>query len=135
MPKKINYQEKIFVAGGNGMAGSAICRMLRNAGYGDKGRGGELLIPSRKELNLLNINEVQSWFENNKPTVVILAAAKVGGILANSNFPLDFLLNNIKIQTKVIETSWRNIMSSFHSLIFIVLQHKDVSLDASAVNS
>ena len=64
-----------------------------------------ILNPGRKELDLTNINEVKEWFETNHPTIVILAAAKVGGILANSNSPKDFLIENLKIQTNVIETA------------------------------
>ena len=77
MQKGINLNEKIFVAGSNGMVGSAICRELINSGYGKKENNGILLIPSRKELDLLNYAEVNNWFKLNKPSVVILAAAKV----------------------------------------------------------
>mgnify|MGYP001349158650 CR=1 FL=1 len=104
---KILLEEKIFVAGARGMAGSAICRALRKHGYGKAKNGGSLLIPNREELNLLNIHEVETWFNKNRPTIVVLAAAKVGGILANSTQPAEFLMNNIKIQTNVIETSWK----------------------------
>ena len=108
MYKKIYSEDKIFVAGAYGMVGSAICRSLIKKGYGDPNIGGTLLTPSRKELNLLNINEVEKWFKLNKPSVVIIAAAKVGGIIANSTMPTEFLLENIKIQTNLIETSWKN---------------------------
>tara|TARA_Y100001978_G_scaffold90220_1_gene80922 strand:- start:802 stop:1797 length:996 start_codon:yes stop_codon:yes gene_type:complete len=107
MDKKIYPDDKIFVAGANGMAGSAICRSLKNNGYGDLKKGGHLLTPSRDKLNLLNINEVEEWFNVNKPSVVIIAAAKVGGIFANSSMPTEFLLENLKIQTNIIETSWK----------------------------
>ncbi len=107
MNKKISIDEKIFVAGSRGIAGSAICRMLRKSGYGKKENGGILLTPNKRELNLLDTDAVLSWFSKNKPTVVILAAAKVGGILANSSQPADFLLENIKIQTNVIQSAWR----------------------------
>ena len=66
-----------------------------------------MLTPSRKELNLLNGEDVEKWFEINKPTVVVLAAAKVGGIQANNSLPADFILENLKIQTNVIENSWK----------------------------
>ena len=107
MIKNINYSDKFFVAGSRGMAGSAICRALLRNGYGDKKRGGLLLTPRREELNLMNQNLVKDWFNLNKPSVVILAAAKVGGILANQKFPADFILNNLKIQTNVIEAAWK----------------------------
>jgi GDP-L-fucose synthase len=65
----------------------------------------EILTPSRNELNLLNFEEVKNWFEENCPDVVILAAAKVGGIFANKSNPADFILHNLKIQTNLIEIS------------------------------
>ena len=92
---------KIFIAGHTGMVGSAIRRALVNKGYT------KLLCPRRKDLNLLDFSEVENWFKRNKPDVVILAAAKVGGIFANSNHKGDFILENLKIQTNVIENSWK----------------------------
>ncbi len=106
MPK-ILLNERIFIAGSKGMAGSAILKALEKCGYGSNSYGGKLLLPDRNELDLFNIKALEDWFSRNKPTVVVLAAAKVGGILANSESPADFLLENIKIQTNVIETSWR----------------------------
>tara|TARA_A100001388_G_scaffold269169_1_gene245132 strand:- start:952 stop:1953 length:1002 start_codon:yes stop_codon:yes gene_type:complete len=105
--KKISLNEKIFIAGSSGMAGSAILRALKKHGYGSNSNGGAILNPNRHELNLMDQNALDNWFIKNKPTVVILAAAKVGGILANSISPADFLLENIKIQTNVIESSWK----------------------------
>ncbi len=107
MKKKINLDEKIFVAGAKGMAGSAICRALDKNGYGKK-NGNKILCPSRKELDLLDNNEVRKWFRIYSPTVVIIAAAKVGGILANSKYPTQFLLDNLKIQNNLIENAWRS---------------------------
>jgi GDP-L-fucose synthase len=80
---------------------------LINRGYGCKENGGKISTPSSKELNLLNTNDVFKWFKINKPDIVVLAAAKVGGILANSKNPADFLFNNLKIQTNVIEAAWK----------------------------
>jgi len=105
--KKILLKDHIFIAGAKGMAGSAIYRALKNAGYGNEKHGGKLLIPSRKELDLLKKEDLFDWFKSNKPDIVILAAAKVGGILANSLSPVDFLLDNLKIQTNVIEAAWK----------------------------
>ena len=85
--KKINLDEKIFVAGASGMAGSAIIRMLEQYGYGQEINNGKILKPSRKELNLLNFSDVNNWFKINKPSIVIIAAAKVGGIFANKKNP------------------------------------------------
>ncbi|MCP9808505.1 GDP-L-fucose synthase [Cyanobium sp. HWJ4-Hawea] len=99
--------DRIFVAGHRGMAGSAICRALQRAGHGDPAQGGALLTAPRSELDLLAPAAVEAWFASNRPTVVVLAAAKVGGIQANASYPADFLLDNLKIQTHVIESAWR----------------------------
>ena len=107
MQKLISKEERFFVAGANGMVGKAIVRALKKYGYGEKENKGILLTPSREELNLLYIKDVEKWFQKNKPTVVILAAAKVGGIFANNSQPADFILENLKIQTNVIEMAWK----------------------------
>ena len=96
----ISKTHKIFIAGHSGMVGSAIKRSLIKKGYTN------LICPSRKELNLLNFLEVENWFRKNNPDIVILAAAKVGGIFSNSQYPADFILENLKIQNNVIESSW-----------------------------
>ena len=113
MNKEITYNEKFFIAGSTGMVGSSIIRNLKEKGYGDKDHGGEILAPSRNELNLLDLHEVKDWFELHKPSVVILAAAKVGGIMANSSYPFDFIFENMKIQNNVIETAWLNDVKRF----------------------
>ena len=107
MHYKINLRDRIFVAGAKGMAGGAVCRALLKKGYCNEKNGGTLLTPCRNELDLTCLNNVEEWFIKNKPSVVVLAAAKVGGILANKTFPTDFLLKNIKIQTNVIEAAWK----------------------------
>lgn len=104
--KKINYFEKFFVAGANGMAGSAICRALKNKGYGLKKNGGDIFMPSSKELDLTDYDITKKWFKKHKPDIVIAAAAKVGGIYANNKYPYEFLLNNLKIQNNLIENSF-----------------------------
>ena len=98
----IDKKEKIFIAGGNGMVGSAIKRKFNLYGYNN------LLCPSSKELDLTNSKFLFDWFQENSPEIVILAAAKVGGIYANNKYPVDFLLENLKIQNNVIEISWKN---------------------------
>jgi len=98
----IQPQDRIFVAGSRGMAGSAIVRALSAAGYG------QILTPPRSELDLLDGAAVSSWFGAEQPSVVVLAAAMVGGIHANATYPADFLLDNLKIQTNVIESAWRS---------------------------
>ena len=96
MTKKISLSDKIFIAGGTGMVGSAILRCLKRKGQ--KINNGSLLAPTRGELDLLDKNQVFNWFKNNNPSVVVIAAAKVGGIYANSTRSADVLLENIKIQ-------------------------------------
>jgi len=103
----IHRGDRIFVAGHRGMAGSAILRALQQAGYGSTDQGGALLTASRSELDLRDLQAVQRWFARQVPTVVVLAAAKVGGIHANASYPADFLLENLQIQNHVIETAWK----------------------------
>ena len=97
----ISAGNKFVVFGSNGMAGSAICRALKKNGYK------KILQPPREELDLANYSEVQNWFKSNNPEVVIIAAAKVGGIYANNKYPADFILENLKIQNNIIEIAWR----------------------------
>ena len=110
MPRLITPADRIFVAGHRGMAGSAIGRALQRAGYTN------LLTAQRAKLDLRDGHAVQRWFGEHQPTVVVLAAAKVGGIAANSAYPADFLLENLKIQTNVIETAW---LSGVKRLLFL----------------
>jgi GDP-L-fucose synthase len=112
----LRSDDRIYVAGHGGMAGSAICRALQRTGYGDPTRGGALLSATRAELDLLDPEAVRLWFAEQKPTVVALAAAKVGGIQANNTQPADFLLDNLKIQNHVIEAAWR---SGVRRLLFL----------------
>ena len=98
----INPSDRFAIFGARGMAGSAISRAMDRAGYQQQ------LKPSRQELNLLDPVAVQQWFAEHQPSVVVLAAAKVGGIQANNSYQADFLLENLKIQTNVIETAWRS---------------------------
>lgn len=98
----MNKSDKIYVAGHRGLVGSAIVRNLKNNGYDN------LLLRASKELNLTNQAEVNQFFENEKPDYVFLAAAKVGGILANDTYPADFIRENLQIQTNVIDSAYRN---------------------------
>tara|TARA_B100001989_G_scaffold142320_1_gene101199 strand:+ start:4942 stop:5940 length:999 start_codon:yes stop_codon:yes gene_type:complete len=98
----INKEDKIFIAGINGMVGSALRRICLSNGYEN------LVSPTKSQVNFLNYNEVSEWFLNTKPSIVIIAAAKVGGIYANKTYPADFLLENLKIQNNIIENSWKN---------------------------
>ncbi len=97
-----NHDDSFYVAGHKGMAGSAICRALLKNGYK------KILKASREELNLEDGNQVEEWMTRNKPNIVIIAAARVGGIHANNQFPVDFLLSNLKIQNNLIESSFKN---------------------------
>ena len=94
--KYINNENKIFIAGNRGMVGSAITRSLKNKGYLN------LLTAKKTELDLTDSSKVNTRYKYNKPDVVIIAAAKVGGIIANSSFPTQFLLDNLKIQNTLI---------------------------------
>ena len=103
--KYITKDNKIFIAGHKGMVGSAIVRNFRNNGYNN------LLTANRVELDLTDTVRVKNWYKIHKPDVVIIAAAKVGGILANLNYPAQFLLDNLKIQNNLIEGAWENDVS------------------------
>lgn len=102
MTDLISVSDRIFVAGHRGMAGSAILRALLRAGYE------QVLTVSRQELDLTDAHATKNWFAAQRPDVVVLAAARVGGILANASYPADFLLDNLKIQNNVIESAWRH---------------------------
>ena len=103
----ISKSDRIFVAGARGMVGKAISKKLLSEGYGNPNNNGYLLTPNREELNLLDLEKVIKWFEKAKPEVVIIAAAKVGGIGANNSYPFEFLLENLKIQNNIIETAFK----------------------------
>ncbi len=90
---------KIFVAGHRGLAGGAIVRRLRSQGYNN------LLLRTRQEVDLLDREAVRQLFAEEKPEYVFLAAAKVGGILANRDFPAEFIAQNLRIQSNVIESA------------------------------
>ncbi|MCC5464096.1 GDP-L-fucose synthase [Pelosinus baikalensis] len=93
---------KIYVAGHHGLVGSAIVRTLDKAGYRN------VVTATRQEVNLLNQQSVADFFVQEKPEYVFLAAAKVGGIMANSSYPADFLYENLMIETNSIHESWKN---------------------------
>jgi GDP-L-fucose synthase len=98
----MDRSSRVFVAGGRGMVGSAIVRRLRAEGIED------ILAPTRSELDLRSQAAVDAWMAEMRPTHVFLAAAKVGGILANDRYPADFIRDNLQIQTNVIDAAWRN---------------------------
>ena len=83
------------------MVGGSIKRSLLNIGYGSKESCKELLCPSRSELDLSSYLDLDSWFKKYKPSIVIICAAKVGGIYSNQNFKADFIYDNLAIQLNV----------------------------------
>ena len=98
----MNINDKIYVAGGDGMVGSAIMRALREKGYGN------ILSKSIRELDLRNQQAVDNFFANQKPDYVFLAAAKVGGIHANNMYPAQFIYDNLMIATNIIHSSYKH---------------------------
>jgi len=92
---------RIYVAGHSGLAGSAIVRALQRAGHGN------LLLRRHAELELTDANAVSAFFERERPQYVFLAAAKVGGILANDTYPADFIRENLAVQLNVLHEAWR----------------------------
>ena len=97
----MNHNSKIFVAGHRGMVGSAIVSDLKSKGYTN------IITRTSSELNLIDQNKVAEFFESEKPEYVFLAAAKVGGIIANNTYRADFIYENILIQSNVIHQSYK----------------------------
>ena len=100
---------RIYIAGHNGMVGSALVRLLQT-------QNAEFITKNRKELNLLNQQDVQNFFKNEKIDQVYLAAAKVGGIYANNTYPADFIYENLMIQSNVIHNAF---LSGVKKLLFL----------------
>lgn len=103
----IHKNSKIYIAGHRGMVGSAIWRALESNGYTN------LIGKTSKELDLRSQNEVFKFFEEEKPEVVIDAAARVGGILANNDYPYNFLMENMQIQNNLIDISLKKEVLKF----------------------
>lgn len=106
----MNKNSLIYIAGHNGLVGSAICRALARAGYAN------FLTRSHAELDLCDQAAVRKFFEEHTPEIVIMAAARVGGIHANSSYPAEFICQNLQIQTNIIDSAWRN---SCQKLLFL----------------
>lgn len=106
----MKFDSKIFIAGHRGMVGSAIYRNLISKGYKN------ILAKTRAELDLKNYEAVHSFFESEKPDFVFLAAAKVGGIIANNTYRADFLYENLQIQNNVIHNAY---LSGVKKLVFL----------------
>ena len=98
----MNKTDKIYIAGHRGMVGSAICRKL------EKERFVNLVTRSSKDLDLRNQQSVDDFFESEKPAYVFLAAAKVGGIMANNTYKAEFLYDNLMIEANIIQASYKN---------------------------
>ncbi|MFW6328095.1 MAG: GDP-L-fucose synthase family protein [Bacteroidota bacterium] len=106
----MDKNSKIFVAGHNGLVGSAIIRELKALGYNN------LILRSRSELDLLDQKAVEGFFLNEKPEYVFMAAARVGGILANDTYRAEFIYQNTQIQNNIIHFSWK---SGVKKLLFL----------------
>src|ERR1700692_1971707 len=106
----MNKSSRIYVAGHHGLVGSAICRRLHRDGYSN------LVVRDRSQLDLTNQPAVEAFFASEKPEYVFLAAAKVGGILANSTYPVDFLRDNLSIELNVTDAASRHGVKKLESL-------------------
>ncbi|MDQ6843875.1 MAG: GDP-L-fucose synthase [Bacteroidota bacterium] len=93
---------RIYIAGHSGLVGSAIVRLLKEKGYSN------LICRSSSQMDLRDLNAVKVFFENEKPEYVFLAAAKVGGIMANNTYPADFIYDNLAIQNNIIHQAYLN---------------------------
>ncbi len=97
----MNKNDRIYIAGHTGLVGSAIYHRLRSQEYS------ELIVRTHSELDLINQSEVEAFFKAERPEIVFLGAAKVGGISANNTYPAEFIYNNLSIQTHIINASWK----------------------------
>ena len=95
----MNKQDKIYIAGHNGMVGSAIYRKIKSQDYTN------ILVKSSKELDLRNQQQVNEFFQLERPDYVFLAAAKVGGILDNNMYKAEFIFDNLAIQNNIIDAA------------------------------
>lgn len=107
---KMNKNDKIFIAGHRGMVGSAIQRRLEKEGYSN------IVTRTSKELDLRNQNAVNEFFETERPAYVFLAAAKVGGILANNTYRAEFLYDNLMIESNIIHAAY---LTGVKKLLFL----------------
>jgi len=106
----MELDSKIYIAGHRGLVGSAICRKLKEKGYAN------IIGRTHKELDLEKQEQVESFFQEQRPEYVFLAAAKVGGIWANSSFPAEFIYSNIMVQTNVIHSAY---LTGVKKLLFL----------------
>jgi GDP-L-fucose synthase len=106
----MDKSSSIYVAGHRGLVGSAICRRLRKDGYSN------LIVRDRRELDLFERPAVDAFFAAEKPEYVFLAAARVGGILANSTYPVEFLRDNLSIELNVLDAAYRHGVKKIENL-------------------
>jgi len=106
----MNRNDRIYVAGHRGLVGSAIVRRLQAAGFQN------LVFRTSSELDLREQQAVRNFFEEEKPDHVILAAAKVGGILANDTYPAEFIYDNLMMEANIIHASYENRVSKLLAL-------------------
>jgi GDP-L-fucose synthase len=106
----MNKNSKIYVAGHLGLVGSAIMRKLKTEGYNN------IIVRTRHELDLTDQSKVKEFFNKEKPEYVFLGAAKVGGIMANKNYPAEFIYSNLVVATNVVDASYKN---NVKKLIFL----------------
>jgi len=97
----MDFKAKIYVAGHQGLVGSAIIKKLKSLGYIN------LITRTHNQLDLIKQRSVQNFFKKHKPDFVVIAAAKVGGIIANNNYPADFIYQNLMIQANIIDASYQ----------------------------
>ena len=124
MNSKSKYNnKKIYIAGHNGMVGSAMLRELKSNSYNN------LIVKNKSELDLINQKQVNDFFENEKPEVVIVAAAKVGGILANNTYRAEFIYDNLMIESNLINAAFNNKVEKLIFLgvhVFILSLHRSL---------
>ena len=106
----MNFNNKIYVAGHLGMVGSAIVKQLNQEGYTN------IVYKTKKELNLTRQEQVHNFLDAEKPDYVVVAAAKVGGIYANNNYPAEFIYQNLMIETNLIHGSY---LAGIKNLLFL----------------
>ena len=106
----MNKKLKVFIAGHNGMVGRSLTNYLKKKEFG------KIITASRKRLNLENYDKVNRFIKQKRPDIIINCAGRVGGILANSTFPTEFLNENIDIQSNLIKSSFKNKIDHFINL-------------------
>ena len=110
IPSNLLKNKKIYIAGHRGMVGKSLVRFLK------KKLIKKLILIDRKKLNLLNYNKVDNFIKKKRPDIIINCAGRVGGILANSSFPTEFLNENILIQLNLINSAYKNKIKHFINL-------------------